>query len=34
MRGDTLTLTEADKKAARRSYIGNEYGLKTPDGRL
>jgi hypothetical protein len=34
MRDDTLTLTEADKRAAKASYIGNEYGLKTPEGRL
>ena len=34
MRDDTLTLTEADKDAARASYIGNEYGMKTPDGQL
>lgn len=34
MRDATFKLTAADKKAARESYIGNEYGLKTPDGRL
>lgn len=34
MRDATLILTEADKAAARASYIGNEHGLKTPDGRL
>ena len=34
MRDDTLTLTEKDKQVARESYIGNQYGLKTPDGKL
>jgi hypothetical protein len=34
MRDDTLTMTKADKVAARKSYIGNEHGLKTPDGKL
>lgn len=34
MRDDTLTLTKDDKKAAKESYIGNQYGLKTPDDKL
>lgn len=34
MRDATFDMTEADKKAARESYIGSDYGLKTPDGRL
>jgi hypothetical protein len=34
VKNDTLDLTEADKVAARESYIGNEYGIKTPDGKL
>jgi hypothetical protein len=34
MRDRTLTLTPKDKEAARQSYIGKEYGLKTPDGKL
>lgn len=34
MRDSTFVMTEADKRAARESYIGNEYGLQTPDGKL
>lgn len=34
MRDDTFTLTKKDKAAARSSYIGNEHGLQTPDGKL
>ena len=33
-RDDTLTMTEADKKAARAGYIGKKFGIKTPDGQL
>lgn len=33
-RDASFDLTDADKAAARASYIGNKHGLKTPDGQL
>ena len=34
MRDISFDLTPEDKEAARASYIGKEFGLKTPDGKL